>query len=305
MNGLTNHVLMIRPYIFIKNEQTALNNHYQFDSVLDPKTINKLALKEFDGLAEVLVDVGIRVTIHQDSKEPKTPDSLFPNNWISFHNKNKVVIYPMFAPNRRDERSNDVFKTLLNDGVKFDIIFDLTSYESQNLFLEGTGSMVFDRINKKLYASLSERTDKSMVLDFCKKMNYKPIIFSSFQTVFDKRLKIYHTNVMMCIGNTFAAVGFDSIDNISEREMVCNELKNDGKEIISLTENQIEQFAGNMLLLYNLNQPVLVMSTSAYNSLSIDQKHKFEKHAKIVHSNLKTIENSGGGSARCMLAEIF
>ena len=173
------------------------------------------------------------------------------------------------------------------------------------MYLEGTGSMVLDRVNKKLYASLSDRTDDSVILDFSKKMDYKPIIFSSYQTVDDKRLKIYHTNVMMSIGDNFAAVGFDSIDDIAERNMVYNELKNDNKEVISLTENQIEQFAGNMLLIKNNIQPILVMSTSAFKSLSNAQINKFETYAKIVHSNLETIEKTGGGSARCMLAEIF
>ncbi len=165
--------------------------------------------------------------------------------------------------------------------------------------------MVLDRVNKKIYASLSDRTDKSIILDFSKKMKYKPIIFSSFQNVKNMRLKIYHTNVMMSIGDKFAAVGLKTIDDVNEREMVYNELKNDKKEIISLTENQIEQFAGNMLLVKNSNQPLLVMSTSAFNSLSMDQINKFETYARIVHSSLETIEKLGGGSARCMLAEIF
>lgn len=305
MNRLTNHVLMVRPYLFKKNEQTALNNYYQSDSSLDLNTLNKLALREFDELVKILIENGIKVTIHQDNQNPETPDSLFPNNWISFHDKHKVVVYPMFAQNRRDERSNRVFNSLKKSGVNMEIIYDLTNYENQNLFLEGTGSMVLDRVNKKLYASLSDRTDKSIILDFSKKMNYKPIIFSSFQTIDNKRLEIYHTNVMMSIGDKFAAIGLNSIDDISERDMVFNELKNDNKEIISLTENQIQQFAGNMLLVKNSTQPILVMSTSAFNSLSKDQINRFETYSKIVHSNLETIEKSGGGSARCMLAEIF
>lgn len=186
-----------------------------------------------------------------------------------------------------------------------EIIYDLTNYENQNLFLEGTGSMVLDRINKKLYASLSDRTEKSIILDFSKKMNYKPIMFSSFQTVNNNRLKIYHTNVMMSIGDKFAVIGLNSIDDSSERDLVLNELRNDNKEIISLSENQIEHFAGNMLLIKNSIQPVLVMSTSAYDSLSKDQITKLEKYAKIIHTNLETIEKAGGGSARCMLAEVF
>ena len=305
MNKLTNHVLMVRPYLFKKNEQTASNNYYQSDSSLDLFTLNKLALKEFDEFVKILIKNGIKVTVHQDNQNPETPDSLFPNNWISFHDKHKVIVYPMFAKNRRDERSNHIFDSLKKSGVNMEIIYDLTNYENQNLFLEGTGSMVLDRVNKKLYASLSDRTDKSIILDFSEKMNYKPIIFSSFQTVNNDRLKIYHTNVMMSIGDKFAAIGLNSIDDISERDLVLNELRNDNKEIISLSENQIEHFAGNMLLIKNSIQPVLVMSTSAYDSLSKDQITKLEKYAKIIHTNLETIEKAGGGSARCMLAEIF
>ena len=175
MNGLTNHVLMVRPHLFKKNEQTSLNNYYQTDSILDINTLNKLALIEFDQLVKCLVDNGIKVTVHQDNGKPETPDSLFPNNWISFHNRHKVIIYPMFAKNRRDERSDNVFNSLKLSGVNSDIIYDFTNYENQNIFLEGTGSMVLDRVNKKIYASLSDRTDKSIILDFSKKMKYKHI----------------------------------------------------------------------------------------------------------------------------------
>lgn len=305
MIGLTSHVLMVRPILFEKNKQTAVNNYYQMDSILNSKTINELAIKEFDQLVDNLTNIGIKVTLHQDTKSPRTPDSIFPNNWISFHKKNSVIIYPMFAKNRRYERSKDVFKTLKKAGVKSNIIFDLTNFENENKFLEGTGSMILDRANKKLYASLSERTEKSLVLNFSNKMNYKPIIFSSFQTVSKQRLRIYHTNVMMSIGDKFAAICLESIDDRSERENVKNELIDSGKELILLSEKQVENFAGNMLLLKNSNGPLLVMSTSAYKSLTIKQKNKFNNHAEILHSDIRTIEMLGGGSVRCMLAEIF
>ena len=305
MIGLTSHVLMVRPILFEKNKQTAVNNYYQMDSTLNSKTINELAIKEFDQLVDNLTNLGIKVTLHQDTKSPRTPDSIFPNNWISFHKNNSVIIYPMFAKNRRHERSKDVFKTLKKAGVKSNIIFDLTNFENENKFLEGTGSMILDRANKKLYASLSERTEKSLVLNFSNKMNYKPIIFSSFQTVSKQRLRIYHTNVMMSIGDKFAAICLESIDDRSERENVKNELIDSGKELILLSEKQVENFAGNMLLLKNSNGPLLVMSTSAYKSLTIKQKNKFNNHAEILHSDIRTIEMLGGGSVRCMLAEIF
>ena len=305
MIGLTSHVLMVRPILFEKNKQTAVNNYYQMDSKFNSKAINKLAIREFDHLVDNLTNLGIKVTIHQDTKNPRTPDSIFPNNWISFHKINTVIIYPMFAKNRRYERSKDVFKTLKKAGVKSNIIFDLTNFENENKFLEGTGSMILDRASKKLYASLSERTEKSLVLNFSNKMNYKPIIFSSFQTVSKQRLRIYHTNVMMSIGDKFAAVCLESIDDRSERENVKNELIDSGKELILLSEKQVENFAGNMLLLKNSNGPLLVMSTSAYKSLTIKQKNKFNNHAEILHSDIRTIEMLGGGSVRCMLAEIF
>lgn len=305
MIGLTSHVLMVRPILFEKNKQTAVNNYYQMDSKLNSKAINELAIKEFDHLVDNLTNIGIKVTIHQDTRNPRTPDSIFPNNWISFHKNNSVIIYPMFAKNRRYERSKDVFKTLKKAGVKSNIIFDLTNFENENKFLEGTGSMILDRASKKLYASLSERTEKSLVLNFSNKMNYKPIIFSSFQTVSKQRLRIYHTNVMMSIGDKFAAICLESIDDRSERENVKNELIDSGKELILLSEKQVENFAGNMLLLKNSNGPLLVMSTSAYKSLTIKQKNKFNNHAEILHSDIRTIEMLGGGSVRCMLAEIF
>ena len=306
MNELTNHVLMIRPYFFYKNEQTSVNNYFQYNTGLTNEQINYLALKEFDGFIKKLVDSGIRVTVGQDNKDPDTPDSIFPNNWLSFHKKNKVIIYPMYAKNRRKERTDYVFNILKKNGIDAEIIYDFTNYENDNLFLEGTGSMVLDRVYKKCYACLSERTSKKLVVDFCNKMDYKPILFRAYHTFSGKRLRIYHTNVMMSIGNKFAAIGLNSVDNITERENLINELAKERKDIIFLTETQIKHFAGNMLLLKNLKEePILVMSSSAYNSLTKIQIKKFENHSEIIHSSLNTIESVGGGSARCMLAEIF
>ena len=306
MNDLTNHVLMIRPFFFYKNEQTSVNNYFQYNTGLTDKKINYLALKEFDEFVKKLVDSGVQVTVGQDSKHPDTPDSIFPNNWLSFHKKNKVIIYPMYAKNRRNERTNYVFDILKKKGIEAQIIHDFTNYENDNLYLEGTGSMVLDRVYKKCFACLSERTSKKLVIDFCNKMGYKPILFRAYHTFSGKRLSIYHTNVMMSIGNKFAAIGLNSVDNIAERENLINELSEARKEIIFLTETQIKYFAGNMLLLKNSKEePILVMSSSAYNSLTKIQIKKIENHSKIIHSRLDTIESVGGGSARCMLAEVF
>ena len=306
MNELTNHVLMIRPFFFYKNEQTSVNNYFQYNTGLTDKKINYLALKEFDEFVKKLVDSGVQVTVGQDSKHPDTPDSIFPNNWLSFHKKNKVIIYPMYAKNRRNERTNYVFDILKKKGIEAQIIHDFTNYENDNLYLEGTGSMVLDRVYKKCFACLSERTSKKLVIDFCNKMGYKPILFRAYHTFSGKRLSIYHTNVMMSIGNKFAAIGLNSVDNITERENLINELSEARKEIIFLTETQIKYFAGNMLLLKNSKEePILVMSSSAYNSLTKIQIKKIENHSKIIHSRLDTIESVGGGSARCMLAEVF
>ena len=212
----------------------------------------------------------------------------------------------MYAKNRRNERTNYVFDILKKKGIEAQIIHDFTNYENDNLYLEGTGSMVLDRVYKKCFACLSERTSKKLVIDFCNKMGYKPILFRAYHTFSGKRLSIYHTNVMMSIGNKFAAIGLNSVDNITERENLINELSEARKEIIFLTETQIKYFAGNMLLLKNSKEePILVMSSSAYNSLTKIQIKKIENHSKIIHSRLDTIESVGGGSARCMLAEVF
>ena len=306
MNDLTNHVLMIRPFFFYINAQTCVNNYFQYNTGLTDEKINYLALKEFDEFVKKLVDSGVQVTVGQDSKHPDTPDSIFPNNWLSFHKKNRVIIYPMYAKNRRNERTDYVFDILKKKGIEAQIIHDFTNYENDNLFLEGTGSMVLDRVYKKCFACLSERTSKKLVIDFCNKMDYKPILFRAYHTFSGKRLSIYHTNVMMSIGNKFAAIGLNSVDNITERENLINELSEARKEIIFLTETQIKYFAGNMLLLKNSKEePILVMSSSAYNSLTKIQIKKIENHSKIIHSRLDTIESVGGGSARCMLAEVF
>jgi len=307
MNQTTNTILMIRPVAFRMNEQTAVNNYYQ--KVLDgllPATVNTKAQAEFDAYVEKLRSVGINVIVVNDTLEPDTPDSVFPNNWISFHESGDVVLYPMFAENRRLERREDVLDVLEEKGFQINDIMDYTSAEEDNIFLEGTGSIILDRENEKAYCALSPRADEELFIEFCEDFEYTPIIFEAFQTVNGERKHIYHTNVMMCIAETFAVICADCIDDKAERKMVLNSLKENGKEIILITENQVNNFAGNMLQVRGAkNELFLVMSNAAYQSLTKDQIAKIEKHCKILHASLDIIEACGGGSARCMMAEVF
>lgn len=303
----TNSILMIRPVAFRMNEQTAVNNYYQ--KVLDgitPETVNAKAQEEFDTFVQKLKIAGVNVVVVEDTIEPNTPDSIFPNNWISFHSNGDVVLYPMFAENRRAERREDILDILEEKGFIINEIMDYTSAEEDNIFLEGTGSIILDRANGKAYCALSPRADEELFIEFCEDFEYTPIIFEAYQTVNNQRKHIYHTNVMMCIGSTFSVICADCIDDKKERKMVLVSLKDDGKEIILITEDQVNNFAGNMLeVLGKDNKKYLVMSTSAYSVLTDKQKQQIEKHATILHSSLDIIEGCGGGSARCMMAEIF
>ena len=303
---VTNTILMIRPVGFRMNEQTAVNNFFQEDLDIKNAEINLKAQKEFDGFAEILKSKGINVIVVNDTNEPDTPDSIFPNNWISFHENGTVGLYPMFAENRRDERREDVLDILENHGFIINDIVDYTSAEKDGFFLEGTGSILLDRINKKAYCALSDRADEELFIEFCEDFDYFPVVFTANQSVDGKRMPIYHTNVMMCLGETFSVICSDAIDNKKERKIVLDHLNNDGKEIIRISEQQMHQFAGNMLqVLGKDNKRYLVMSSSAYNSLTQEQIKSLTKYSEIIHSSLETIEACGGGSARCMMAEIF
>ena len=307
MKQTTNSILMIRPVAFRMNEQTAVNNYYQ--KVLDgltPENVNAKAQEEFDTFVQKLKMVGIDVTVVDDTLDPDTPDSIFPNNWISFHENGDVALYPMFAENRRAERREDILDLLEEKGFQLNDIVDYTSAEEDGVFLEGTGSLLLDRANGKAYCALSPRADEELMIEFCEDFDMGPIIFEAFQTVDGERKLIYHTNVMMCLGETFAVICADCIDDKSERKQVLQSLKEDGKEIILITEEQVNNFAGNMLQLKGTDdKSYIVMSKSAHESLTADQIQKLEKHATILSSSLDTIEACGGGSARCMMAEIF
>ena len=307
MNQTTNSILMIRPVAFRMNEQTAVNNYYQ--KVLEnvsPANVNAKAQAEFDALVQKLRLVGVNVIVVDDTLNPDTPDSIFPNNWISFHENGDVVLYPMFAENRRPERREDILDHLEDEGFVINEIMDYTSAEEDGFYLEGTGSLLLDRENGKAYCALSPRADEELFIEFCEDFEFSPILFEAFQTVNGERKLIYHTNVMMCLGETFAVICADCIDDKKERKMVLDSLRGDDKEIILITEAQVNNFAGNMLEVKGKDERrYLVMSKSAHQSLTKKQIAQIEEHVTILSSSLDTIEACGGGSARCMLAEIF
>jgi len=306
MKQITNTILMVRPVQFRMNEQTAVNNYFMEDIDLQNNTINLKAQQEFDAFVDVLRNKGIEVIVIEDTPVPDTPDSIFPNNWISFHSDGTVVIYPMFAENRRAERREDILDILEANGFLIENIIDYTSAEKEGLFLEGTGSILMDRVNQKVYCALSDRAHEELVIEFCEDFECTPVIFTAYQSVNGERLPIYHTNVMICMGEAYAVICLDAIDDKKERKNVLDHLKQDGKEIIEITEEQMHHFAGNMLQVAGASDKrYLIMSTSAYNSLRPDQISILEKYNPIVHSTLDTIETCGGGSARCMMAEVF
>ena len=307
MKQTTNSILMIRPVAFRMNEQTAVNNYYQ--KVLDglsPETVNAKAQEEFDNFVNKLRMVGVNVIVVDDTVTPDTPDSIFPNNWISFHENGDVALYPMFAENRRGERREDILDILEDEGFLINEIMDYTSAEEDGFYLEGTGSVILDRENSKAYCALSPRADEELFIEFCEDFEFSPIIFEAFQTVNKERKLIYHTNVMMCVADTFAVICADCIDDKKERKMVLDSLRGDGKEVVLITEDQVNNFAGNMLEVVGSDERrYLVMSASAHQSLTKKQIAQIEEHVTILSSSLDTIEACGGGSARCMMAEVF
>ncbi len=290
---------MIRPVSFGYNAETAVNNAFQVKGEQDD--VQYKALKEFDAFVNVLRQNGVDVIVTEDTIEPHTPDSIFPNNWVSFHNDGTVLLYPMYAVNRRAERKQHVIDAIAE---KFTIKkkIDLSNYESREIYLEGTGSMVLDRDNEIAYACLSPRTNDTVLSDFCRQMGYTPVIFAA---VDDAGKAIYHTNVMMCVADKYIVICLDSIPDKREKKHVIEKIKETGKELIDITLGQMNRFAGNMLQVENRQgEKLIVMSTQAFDSLSDEQKKKLQSFNKIIHSPLTTIETNGGGSARCMMAEV-
>lgn len=303
---ITNTLFMVRPVSFKKNEQTAVNNYFQEDieGISLEETQDK-ALAEFDLFVDKLREKGVDVFVFEDTESSKTPDSIFPNNWISFHDDGTILTYPMYAENRRLERRDDVIKKL-QEQFLVNMVQSFAHWENKGLFLEGTGSMILDRPNKIAYASISERTNEEVFKVFCEKTGYEPVSFTSYQTYEGKRLPIYHTNVMMALGEDYAIICLDCIDDQVEREQVVFSIEKSGKEIIEITEDQVHQFAGNMLQVMNSqNEKFTVMSMAAYKSLRRDQIERIESFGEIIHSPIPTIETLGGGSVRCMMAEVF
>ena len=302
---ITNTVLMVRPVRFRMNEETVVNNYFQEEMDLKNEEINRQAQQEFDAFVHKLREVGVKVIGVDDIYEQNTPDSVFPNNWITFHQNGNVAIYPMFAENRRRERREDILDKVEEDGFLIENVYDYTDAEQENIFLEGTGAMVLDRVHRKAYCALSPRADEELFIEFCEDFEYTPVIFRAYQKVDGKQVPIYHTNVMMALGENFAVVCLDTITDKSERKNLLHHLKEDKKEIISITPEQMCQYAGNMLQVQGKNSTYLVMSDAAYNALTPQQIQTIEKYTQILHNNLETIETCGGGSARCMLAVVF
>lgn len=290
---------MIRPVNFAFNAETAVNNAFQVAGETDE--VQETARLEFDGFVKLLRENGVDVTVVEDTPVPYTPDSIFPNNWVSFHADGTVLLYPMFAPNRRTERKPHILEALTGHFTIRQTL-DLTGFEHQNLFLEGTGSMVLDRDQKIAYACLSPRTDRTVLEDFCTKMQYRAVIFDAVDA---SGQHIYHTNVMMCVADRYVVICLDSIADAGQRQQVSDSITQSGKAIIPISLDQMAHFAGNMLQVQNAaGERLLIMSSQAFESLKETQLQQLTSFNRILHASLHTIESNGGGSARCMLAEI-
>lgn len=291
---------MIRPVSFGYNHETAVNNAFQKKGIDD--NVQQKALKEFDEFVNKLQKASVDITVINDTIEPHAPDSIFPNNWISFHEDGSIILYPMYAKNRRAERKPHVIE-IIKEKFNISNIIDLSAFEAEGKFLEGTGSIVLDRGNKIAYACLSPRTDQILFQTFCGKTGFTPCLFHAADT---NGNKIYHTNVMMCVGDKYVVICMESIKNENEKMKLKETITSSGKEIVEISMAQMNSFAGNMLQVLNSkDEKILIMSTQAYGSLTQIQIEKLNSYNQIIHSSLKTIETNGGGSARCMMAEIF
>jgi hypothetical protein len=300
---LASTVLMIRPVRFESNPMTAQSNRFQGKSAEPAENQQRAALHEFDGLVAALRDNGIDVVVVDDTPEPHTPDSIFPNNWVSFHADGRVVLYPMEAENRRTERRMDIIDGLVSDG-EFSVseVVDLTKHELFDRYLEGTGSMVLDRVNRVAYACLSSRTQLEVLGDFAQRMDYDVV---AFDAVDRDGVPIYHTNVLMNVGEKLAVLCGDAIPREEQREAVVQRLQETGHEVMFLNHDQLDAFAGNMLELRCKNSERLVaMSQQAFDSLTAEQRSTLKKNGRVLAVSIDTIEASAGGSVRCMLAEI-
>lgn len=295
---------MVRPANFAFNEETAANNAFQSrDNNMSAVEMRQHALREFDEFVTKLRDAGVHVIVAEDSPDPAKPDAVFPNNWVSFHQEGFVVTYPMFAPTRRRERREEVIEEILQQGFSSGNHIHLEGNEADNRFLEGTGSIIFDHQNRLAYACLSPRTDAALLDELCQKIGYQKIVFHAVDA---NGQDIYHTNVMMALGETFVVICLDAVRDPQERRMLEEKFRETGKEIMDISLEQMNAFAGNMLQVRNdSGETILVMSEQAYRSLTPAQIRDLERHTKLLYSPITTIETYGGGSARCMMAEVF
>tara|TARA_B100000524_G_scaffold5523_1_gene3677 strand:- start:10593 stop:11540 length:948 start_codon:yes stop_codon:yes gene_type:complete len=304
----TSTLLMVKPHGFDYNKQTAEDNHFQKGGTgLSSAEIKRAALNEFEAFVKKISAKGIEVIVYDDLATKATPDAVFPNNWFSTHKDGTVYLYPMFANNRRKERRQEVLDLLTQEqGFSIDRIIDWSKYEDVGLFLEGTGSMILDRTNNIIYAALSERTSEELVKQYAQEIDSELVAFRSYHNAKQKEVLIYHTNVMLCVAEDYCVICLECITDLTERKTVMDSLKKTNKAIVELSLGQLDHFAGNMLEAKNkANESFLIMSSKAYHSITSDQIAQIQQHSKIIHAPLTTIENYGGGSARCMLAEIF
>lgn len=301
----TPHILMVRPANFGFNPETAESNAFQSrDQLLTADEMRQAALLEFDRFVATLREAGVQVIVAEDSAVPVKPDAVFPNNWVTFHQEGHIITYPMFAPTRRLERSEAIIDTVLKAGFKADgMRTHLEQSEAQQVFLEGTGSIIFDHVHRLAYACLSPRTDAGLLDTLCAQIGYQSVVFHS---VDGNGQDIYHTNVMMALGETFVVICLDTVRDPQERALLEATFARTGKAIVEISLDQMNRFAGNMLQVRSLEgEPLLVMSHQAYEALDAAQVQTLEQHSKLVHPDIKVIETYGGGSARCMMAEVF
>jgi len=300
----TPYILMVRPANFAFNEETASSNAFQSrDGKLSAREMRDRAMEEFDGFVAQLRAAGVDVVVAEDSSVPVKPDAVFPNNWVSFHQEGLVVTYPMYASTRRLERSEAIIETVMGQGFHSDRRLNFEKSEPSGQFLEGTGSIIFDHVHRLAYACLSPRTDAALLEELCQAIGYQKIVFHA---VDGNGQDIYHTNVMMALGETFVVICLDAVRDSVERKMLEEKFRETEKEIVDISIEQMNSFAGNMLQVRNAaGQTILVMSSQAYRALSTAQIQQLEGHTQLLHAPIDTIETYGGGSARCMMAEVF
>jgi hypothetical protein len=298
MLQITDTILLVRPACFGFNQETAASNSFQTN---EPEAVQEMALQEFETVQSMLKS-RFHTLVYEDPAQPCKPDAIFPNNWMSTHQDGTLVLYPMMAPNRRLERSTAIIGQLTNDFVVHRVL-DLHAYETDNQFLEGTGSMVLDHVNRVAYACLSPRTHPSPFAHFCRELNFTECLFHAFDS---NQHAIYHTNVMMHIGKGYALVCLDSIRNKQERSKIEETILRSGLELIEISLSQVNAFAGNLLMLQDTTgQPCILLSETAKAVLSIHQIKALSKYGELLTFAIPTIERIGGGSIRCMIAEIF